>query len=242
MGFDTKNEIKKALAKTYPLIILIIILSLVAYVFIRMSGATTKDIFDFLSTIDVDEVRAFVSSFSIYAPLVFVLLQISQAVIAPIPGFVFTIAGAILFGPLVGGIYTILGSMIGAVVCFLIARKYGRPFVEKITKHEGLESLDYFFEKRGFILTFLLRAVPVVSFGLMSYLFGVTSVRFKDYVLGTFLGLIPVTIFYTYVGYILLENPQISIIMGIVMLILFAVSPIYIPFIKHLAEKEKMKK
>ncbi|MCD6576091.1 MAG: TVP38/TMEM64 family protein, partial [Nanoarchaeota archaeon] len=199
------KQIKKV--KNLPIFVTIILVLITLAVISYKMNNSFERAYDFLSTINVRDVQLFVSSFGITAPLVFLLLQIAQAVIAPIPGFIFTIAGGIIFNPFFGMFLSILGSMIGAALCFFLSKKYGRPFVVKFTKKGDLGYLDELFEKEGLLMTAIFRAIPVMSFGLASYLISITKIDFRDYMVGSFIGLIPTTIFYTYLGYYILENP-----------------------------------
>ena len=77
-----------------------------------------------------------------------------------------------------------------------------------------------------------------MDFGLVSYLIGITDIDFKDYLIGTFIGLIPTTIFYTYFGFYILDNPVVSTSIGTILLILLFATP----FIIYLAKKHVKKK
>ncbi len=239
---EIKQEFKKEVKHMYPLLIVLTIILITTSIFIVKSGDTLEGAYKFLSTLNVEDIRNFVSSFGVKAPLIFILLQISQAVIAPIPGFIFTIAGGLIFGALWGSILSIFGSMIGAVLCFLLAKKYGRPFVAKMLKKEDFGLIDDLFEEKGLIMTIVLRAIPVMSFGLASYLVSLTNIDLKDYMLGTFLGLIPTTIFYTYLGVYILDNPFFSMVIGLFLLAFLLIIPFTIPIMKRYIKNKKGKK
>jgi uncharacterized membrane protein YdjX (TVP38/TMEM64 family) len=79
---------------------------------------------------DPQQLKEYVLTFGPLAPAAFVLLQVAQVVVAPIPGQVVALAGGYLFGTLAGTAYSILGATIGSYVAFALARRYGREFVE----------------------------------------------------------------------------------------------------------------
>jgi len=93
-----------------------------------------------------DEIRTFIEGFGIFGPLVFIFFQFLQVIIFFVPGAVFTIAGGYLFGTFVGTVYSIIGTMIGSILVFLVSRKYGRPFVEKIVHRKERQHFDSFFK------------------------------------------------------------------------------------------------
>ncbi len=225
-----------------PLLLILLIIGVTLAIVGPVVNNSFEGVYSFLSTIDVNSVRQFIYSFGIVAPLIFLILQVVQAVIAPIPGFVFTIAGGLIFHPLIGILLSIVGSMIGAAICFLISKKYGRPFIIKISKKEDLGYLDELFEENGALVTAIFRAIPVMSFGLASYLIALTKIDFKEYMWGTFIGLIPTTFFYTYLGYYLLDNPLLSAFVGLLLLAFFIAMPLIFPFIKGYIKRKKEKR
>jgi len=239
---NVKKNVRREIKYFYPLLITVILVAITVSLIVIKSGDTIKDVYMFFSTLKVEEIRSLVASFGIKAPIVFILLQISQAVIAPIPGFIFTIAGGLIFGALFGTILSILGSMIGAFLCFLLSKKYGRPFVEKMLKKEDFGAIDDLFQEKGVLMTAFLRAIPVMSFGLASYLVSITNIDIKDYMIGTFIGLIPTTIFYTYLGFYILKSPIISMVVGLLLLIFFLAMPFMIPIVRRYIKKKKGKK
>ena len=218
------------------------VLAVTIYLLAPQYGHSLNGIYKFFSTVNENEVRTFINSFGAEAPIVFLLIQIAQAVIAPLPGFVFTIAGGVAFGVVWGVILSIVGSLIGSIICFFLSKKWGRPFLEKILGIKDFGLIDDFFEDRGLLMTFILRAIPSMDFGFVSYLIGITEIDFKDYLLGTFLGLIPTTLFYTFFGYYILDNPFVSTLIGIILLILMFATPFLIYFAKKGIKNKKEKK
>ncbi len=85
-----------------------------------------------------------VRDLGVLAPLAFVLLYALQIVIAPIPGGPITLAGGYLFGPFWGTIYSLVGIALGAVCAALLARRLGRPPLERWI---GAERLRYWEER-----------------------------------------------------------------------------------------------
>ena len=83
-----------------------------------------------------DQLVASVQSWGIFAPLLYILLQIAQTVAAPIPGQLVGSVGGFLFGPW-GTLWTLIGSLIGCWIVFKLARRFGRPLLEKILRSKG---------------------------------------------------------------------------------------------------------
>ena len=90
--------------------------------------------------------------------------------------------------------------MVGAALCFYIARILGREVVEKLTGKAVLKSVDSFFARYGKHTILVCRLLPFVPFDPVSYAAGLTSLRFRHFILATGLGQLPATIVYSWVG------------------------------------------
>ena len=130
-------------------------------------------------------------------PLIFVGIYALGTVLL-VPGTLLTIAAGVLFGwwalPVVSA-----GSTLGAALAFLIARHMAREQVSGFAVgHARFRAIDRAIGEQGGWLVGLLRLNPVMPFVLSNYLFGLTSVRFWPYVLGSWLGMLPEGCLYVY--------------------------------------------
>jgi len=149
---------------------------------------------------DVETIKGYILSFGIWAPIVSFLLMLFQSIIAPLPAFLITFSNAALFGWVKGAILSWSSAMAGAALCFFIANWFGRKFVEKLTSKLALEGIDAFFEKYGQYTILIARLLPFVSFDIVSYAAGLTSMSFWSFFWATGLGQLPATIIYSYAG------------------------------------------
>lgn len=109
---------------------------------------------------DPAAVREAVGRYGPLAPLVFVLLQAGQVVLAPVPGHVFAFAAGYLFGPLLGFGYSMLGAALGTAVAMWIARRYSRPWVERVVAADALDRFDDVLDRYGLLGVFLVFLLP----------------------------------------------------------------------------------
>lgn len=132
------------------------------------------------------------------APVVFVAVcALGTAVFFPKP--VLATAAGLLFGVAWGSVLAIAGFTAGAMIAFGIARGLGRNAV-KGWLGERLHTLEEVFARRGVEATLVVRLLPVLPFTLANYGAGVTSVRARDFALGTALGLVPSTVLAAVLG------------------------------------------
>jgi uncharacterized membrane protein YdjX (TVP38/TMEM64 family) len=117
------------------------------------------------------------------------------------PGSILTIGAGFAFGLLKGFLAVSAGSTSGAALSFVVARFIARDKVEAIAKgNEKFRRIDNAIGKQGAKLVFLLRLSPVIPFNLSNYFYGLTSVKFWPYVLASWIGMIPGTFLYVYIG------------------------------------------
>ncbi len=118
------------------------------------------------------------------APLLFVFIQIVQVIIPLIPGGVSQAVGVLVFGPLWGFIYNYVGIVIGSIIVFLLARKYGMPLIKKMFKKELIDKYIGWLDKGKKFEKFFAIAIfmPVAPDDFLCYLAGVTKITVKKYI------------------------------------------------------------
>ncbi|MCJ7690421.1 MAG: TVP38/TMEM64 family protein [Clostridiaceae bacterium] len=207
-----------------------ILIAFVCLFFLR----PVKEMLFMLSMINVEAIKGYILSFGIWAPVISFILMILQSVVAPLPAFIITFANAGLFGWVNGALLSWSSAMVGAVLCFFISRLLGRDIVEKITSKFALKSIDDFFKKHGKYAILIARLLPFISFDIVSYAAGLTSMSFWSFFIATGIGQLPATIIYSYVGGMLAGGAK-MMVFGL--LTLFAVSVLMLLLKKIYKEK-----
>jgi uncharacterized membrane protein YdjX (TVP38/TMEM64 family) len=126
-----------------------------------------------------------IAAFGPLSILVFILLQVLQVIITPIPGEVTGLIGGYLYGPVLGTAYSTIGLIIGSCIAFSLARVYGLPFIEKIISPSTLRRYDGFIEKKGSLLCFLFFIIPGMPKDIMCYLMGLSRMPIKNFMVMT---------------------------------------------------------
>jgi len=171
-----------------------------------------------------EEIRAAIRSAGPMAPFLYLLIY-SIAPVFFVPGWIISIAGGLAFGALWGTVLTVVGATIGATLAFLVARHLGRDFVARLLKGKWA-ALDDQTATHGFQVIFFLRLIPLVPFNALDYIAGLSKVGVRDYILGTFLGIIPGTFAYVYLGSALTDIYSWQFAGAVGLLILLALIPI----------------
>jgi len=118
-----------------------------------------------------------------------------------IPGSILTLGAGVAFGVVWGTVAVSAGSVIGASVAFLIARYIARDRVaSRMAQNAKFDAIDRAIGKQGTKIVLLLRLSPVFPFNVLNYLLGLTRVPFWNYVGASFIGMLPGTVLYVYLG------------------------------------------
>ena len=225
---------KKHISKI--IVILLVAAAVLIYFFNPAVNSFVKSVFDMFATGDFTVVGDFISKYGAYAMIVSACLMIFQSVIAPLPAFLITFANANLFGWWQGAVLSWSSAMAGAAICFFIARVLGRDITEKLTSKAGLEQIDEFFEKYGKHSIIIARLLPFISFDIVSYAAGLTSMKFWPFFIATGIGQLPATIIYSYVGGMLTGGARLFVT---ALMILFALSVLVVLIRQMYYSKQK---
>lgn len=148
---------------------------------------------------DIELIRQWIDQAGWWAPVIFILIY-TVATVLFLPGSVFTLAGGVIFGPILGVLYNLTGATIGAALSFLIARYLASDIVSQRAGGK-LKQLINGVESEGWRFVAFVRLVPLFPFNLLNYALGLTKIRFIEYLSATFIFIIPGAVAYTYIGF-----------------------------------------
>jgi uncharacterized membrane protein YdjX (TVP38/TMEM64 family) len=184
--------------------------------------------FHLVEYLDPERLRQFGASHRVLLPL----LYLAVWTVGPLfmPGLPITLAGGVLFGPFWGVVYTAFGSTVGAGVVFLMSRYLARDWVAGKLAGTRLMSLDEKVARHGWKIVAITRLIPIFSFSLLNYAFGLTRVSFWPYLAATFVCMLPYTIAFVYFSSNILDLIQgrisSGLIIGVILVILVSLIPI----------------
>lgn len=145
------------------------------------------------------EIIDWINNLGWLAPVLFLILY-SLASLMFLPTMVLTLAGGAIFGPVIGTVLNLIGATFGAAFSFLISRHLIYEWFSK-KRGEKLNKLIAGVDQKGWMFVAFLRLFPIIPFNLVNYGLGVTGIKFRLYIITTFIFLIPAEIIYTYFGY-----------------------------------------
>lgn len=160
-------------------------------------------VLDFFYDLSFTSLELSIAIMQALGPLGFFIVMIIQAVIVFIPSEAILILGGTSYGFFWGSVIGGFGVLGGAVVAFYLAKKLGRPIVEKLVGETWITFADKWFMKYGGWAVLVGRILPFVPFDAISYGAGLTKIDFKTYFIATFIGSFPRAIFYSFLGTII---------------------------------------
>ncbi|WP_240901938.1 TVP38/TMEM64 family protein [Wenzhouxiangella sp. XN24] len=150
-----------------------------------------------------DQVRQLLQWFEqqgAWAAVLFIVVMVGVVVLL-LPGVLFTTGAGFVFGVVEGSLYVVLGTTLGAMVAFLIARHaFGQRARNFVLSHARLHLVQEELRSEGWKIVLLTRLVPFFPSKLANYFFGLTPVRLGHFTLGSLLGFIPFSVHNVYLG------------------------------------------
>lgn len=172
-----------------------ILAGVVFFILYQYNSQLWTRILKFYDTLyDRHQLKRLISSFGAYSPLAYILLQIIQVIVAPIPGGAIEFLGGYLFGVKAGFIYSMIGLFLGSWMAFGLARIFEKVAVEKFVSEQTRKKFDYLVEHEGVILSFVLFLIPGFPKDALCYILGLTPMHLGIFLTISTIGRIPGTL------------------------------------------------
>ena len=151
-----------------------------------------------LGTPDIAAFRARVDEAGLWGPALFFAFYTGLALI-PCPKALLTAAGGALFGLWIGAGLALAAALVGAVVAFGLGRLLGREVVDRLIRGR-VARVDALLADHGLSAVLIVRLVPLVPFIAINYASGLSGVRFRHYLVGSAVGMVPGSLAYAALG------------------------------------------
>ena len=195
----TNKNIQKTIA-----VVVVCILVVLGYLYRIPLWEKVTDYYDIFT--DREQTKAFITSFGRSAPLVFIVIQILQVLLAPFPGEATGFIGGFLFGATNGFLYSSIGLTVGSVINFTIGRFLGKRFVRKLIPPAQLERMDRLVKHQGVIVVFALFVFPGFPKDYLCLFLGLSTIPFKIFIILTAIGRMPGTLMLSLQGSYIFEQ------------------------------------
>ncbi|MBI1820276.1 MAG: TVP38/TMEM64 family protein [Nitrospirae bacterium] len=177
--------------------------------------------------LDPERLQTWVQGFGVLGPLIYVGVFMTAPSLF-LPGLPITVAGGVIFGPIWGTVYASIGSTLGAGLAFLISRYFARQQISNLLGPK-FQAVDKGVEEKGWVYVAITRLIPIFPYNLLNYAFGLTRIKFFEYLLTSWLCMLPATAAYVIFSSSLLEivKGKISkeLLFGLILLALVTIIP-----------------
>jgi uncharacterized membrane protein YdjX (TVP38/TMEM64 family) len=210
------KEDKKKLLQYFIAAALIII---IAYFMIKYGKRLTH--------LRIRHVRSYILSYGKFASIIFVLIYSLKPILLVVPVLPLSIVAGSVFGPYKALLLSMIGCFTSATLAFFLAKFLGRSFVDKLLKGKAMK-LDSNIEKHGALIMGIMRLSFVFPYDPLSYAAGLTKMKYKDFILGTMIGIFPEMVSYSFIGKSLEHPFSIKFFIPIISIIVIALTSLYV--------------
>jgi uncharacterized membrane protein YdjX (TVP38/TMEM64 family) len=149
---------------------------------------------------DREALVAQIEQFGSFGVVVYAMVLILQVIVAAIPGQALVIAGGYFYGFFLGFLITHTCCVFGGLLCYSIARKYGRSVVGKLASVETIDKCSQRAERQGLAFFLFSFNIPIFPHDMMNYVAGLSGLSPKKFFIASFFGKLPGSILFTLIG------------------------------------------
>lgn len=180
-----------------------------------------------IAHLNVNKMRRYILSYGEFSSIIFIIIYSLKPVALIIPASIMSILAGNIFGPYKALFLSIIGCFGAGSVAFFIARVLGKSFVDNLLKGKAL-TLDSNIEKHGFKIMLIMRLSFIFPYDPLSFAAGLSKMKYRDFILGTLIGVLPEMISYSFIGKNLENLFSISVLLPILMVVVIAIISFYI--------------
>ena len=202
-------------------VVVICALSLLGYVYRISLWEKITSFYNLFS--DRDQIKTFVTAFGRGAPVVFIITQILQVLLAPFPGEATGFIGGFLFGTVKGFLYSSIGLTLGSWINFTIGRFVGERYIRKLIPADQLDRLDTIVKRQGVIVLFILFVFPGFPKDYLCLFLGLSALPLKIFIILATIGRMPGTLMLSLQGSYVFEQKYglFALILGLCLVLSF---------------------
>lgn len=174
-----------------------------------------------------EKMLVIIQRLGLLGPLTIIFLIALAIVISPIPSAPIALVSGALYGHTFGTMYVVLGALLGALVAFMISRKLGYDYINRILHHRMPVKIVGS-QNTLMLIVFVTRLAPFISFDVISYAAGLTKLTFGRFILATLMGVIPISFILAHLGSEVKNGEMESIAIALFLLGFFTLIPMVI--------------
>ncbi len=192
-------------------------------------------VFRLMKGMSLQQLKVAIESLGSMASIVFIMICVVRGLVF-IPCGLLSILGGLIFGPLLGTVFTLVGLTAGSVITFYLARGLGKSWAERALGHK-YDRYEGYISKDSFYSIFLMRVVPILPFDVVSSIAGISRARVDKYILATLLGSVPGVFIYVFFGDSVRSLSIKRVVFSVVFIAVFALMPFFYKYVIKLIQR-----
>jgi uncharacterized membrane protein YdjX (TVP38/TMEM64 family) len=160
---------------------------------VGLSAPLRETLWALVTNPNTEGVQRLLASTPVWLPLVIIGLMILHTLV-PVPAEFLALAAGMALGPLWGFVTIWVGALLGAYLGFLLARSFGQPVLRLLVSPARLERSQHWLQQIDIPILLAVRLLPVISFNLVNFALGLTTISWWQFSWTTAIGIIPATI------------------------------------------------
>lgn len=160
---------------------------------VGLSAPVREPLWALVTNPSAEGVQRLLASTPVWLPLVIIGLMILHTLV-PVPAEILALAAGMTLGPLWGFVTIWIGAMLGAYLGFLLARAFGQPVLRLLVKPARLERSQRWLQQIDIPILIAVRLLPVLSFNLINFALGLTTISWWRFSWTTAVGIVPATV------------------------------------------------
>ena len=139
--------------------------------------------------VDRQQLQIWLETVGIFAPVIYIVLY-TVGTLLILPSTPLNLTGGAIFGVWWGTLWTTIAALVAAIAAFAFTRTVGRELVNRRLAGRW-QAVDAEIRQGGLFYLFAIRLLPIIPYGIVNFVAGLTSIKFRDYLIGTLLGTLP---------------------------------------------------
>ena len=160
---------------------------------VGLSAPLREALWALVTNPNTEGVQRLLASTPVWLPLVIIGLMILHTLV-PVPAEFLALAAGMALGPLWGFVTIWVGALLGAYLGFLLARSFGQPVLRLLVSPARLERSQHWLQQIDIPILLAVRLLPIISFNLINFALGLTTIGWWQFSWTTAIGIIPATI------------------------------------------------
>lgn len=159
-----------------------------------------KEGWDVLLSGDKGKISDWVNQFGFWGPFFIVLAMVAQMFLVVVNVVLLMLVAILAYGPVWGSVIAVVAVLVASTVGYIIGKSVGEAGVKKLIGNKTQQKVSDFMDRYGLWAIIIARISPFLSNDAVSFVAGFATMRYWQFILATFAGIVPLTVLLAWLG------------------------------------------